>query len=121
MTMLRASWVLMTLAIAAAGLLSTTAAGAEPISYNRDIPPIFSDICFKCHGPDAAHRKGNLRLDLPESAYGKGKSGEIAIMPGKPEKSEIIRRVTTKDEDDLMPPTGEHKALKKAEVEALTR
>src|SRR5215217_1664994 len=101
MTMMRPNWVLRMLSLAAAGLVATaTAAGADPISYNRDIRPIFSDICFKCHGPDAAHRKGNLRLDLPEAAYGKGKSGEIAIVPGKPEKSEIIRRVTTKDEDD---------------------
>src|SRR3954468_22733658 len=117
MTMLRASWVLMTLAIAAAGLLSTTAAGAEPISYNRDIRPIFSDICFKCHGPDANHRKGNLRLDVPEAAYGKGKSGAIAIVPGSPDKSEIVKRISTRDDDDLMPPSGEHKALSARQID----
>ena len=122
MTMMRSRWMLRRLALAAAGLVAAAAtAGADPISYNRDVRPIFSDICFKCHGPDAAHRKGNLRLDLPEAAHGKGKSGEIAIVPGSPAKSEIIRRVTTKDEDDLMPPPGEHKALRKADVEALTR
>ena len=93
MTMMRPNWVLRTLALAAAGLGVAATAGADPISYNRDIRPIFSEICFKCHGPDAAHRKGNLRLDLPEAAYGKGKSGELAIVPGSPAKSEIIRRV----------------------------
>ncbi len=89
------------------------------IDFNRDIRPILSDNCFTCHGPDTNKRKAGLRLDEKESAFGKAESGEIAIAPGQPEKSELLRRITTEDKDDVMPPPKEHKKLKPAQVELL--
>ena len=83
---------------------------AEDIRFSRDILPLLSDTCLACHGPDEKGRKGGLRLDLQESAYGTGKSGEIAIKPGDPEHSEILRRIYSTDPDEVMPPP---KALRK--------
>ena len=104
-------------------LTAGTASAATPakIDFNRDIRPILSENCYTCHGPDAAKLKSNLRFDLKESALGKAKSGEIAVVPGAPEKSEMIRRLTTTDPDDVMPPAKEDKALKPQQVELLKR
>jgi Protein of unknown function (DUF1553)/Protein of unknown function (DUF1549)/Planctomycete cytochrome C len=74
------------------------------VDFNRDVRPVLAQHCFKCHGMDDQGRKGKLRLDLREAAIGKGKSGELAIVPGKPDASEVIKRVFSKDEDELMPP-----------------
>ncbi|MBI5773610.1 MAG: DUF1549 domain-containing protein, partial [Verrucomicrobia bacterium] len=81
------------------------------VKFNRDIRPIMSDTCFHCHGPDAKARKGGFRIDLRAEALKPAKSGEVPIVPGKPEQSEIIKRLFTKDEDDLMPPGEAHKEL----------
>ena len=75
------------------------------VQYNRDIRPIFSDTCFKCHGFDAAKRKKNLRLDTPAGAFGELKSGGAPIVRGHPEKSEAYLRITSGDEDEAMPPS----------------
>ncbi len=91
------------------------------IDFNRDIRPIFSENCYTCHGPDTNKRKAELRLDQKESAFGKAESGEVPITPGQPEKSEVIRRITTEDKDDVMPPPKEHKKLKPAQVDLLRR
>ena len=93
-------------------MLTSRASGDDPVSYNRDIRPLFSETCLKCHGPDSNHRKANLRLDVADSAYGKAKSGDIPIVPGDPEKSQLIQRITATDEDQVMPPPSEHKPLK---------
>ena len=91
------------------------------IDFNRDIRPIFSENCFTCHGPDTNKREAGLRLDEKASAFAKAESGEIPIVPGEPEKSEVIRRLTTADKDDMMPPRKEHKRPKPAQVELLRR
>jgi hypothetical protein len=93
-----------------------SALGAEQISYNRDIRPILSDKCFHCHGPDQNTRKGKFRLDIREDAVAKN-----AIVPGKPEESELIARVFTSDPDDLMPPAEAHKPLTEAQKKLLRR
>ena len=73
------------------------------IEFNRDVRPILSDRCFVCHGPDEAKVKGKLRLDSPEHAF--KKQGEDAVlMPGKPEASELWRRIVSTYEDERMPP-----------------
>src|SRR4051812_27401786 len=88
------------------GLLAAFAfwAGAAEVDFQRDVRPILSGICFKCHGPDEGARKAGLRLDVREEALKAAKSGKVAIVPGDLEKSELVRRVFTSDEDDLMPP-----------------
>ena len=104
--------------VCAAGL----ARGAEskPIDYGRDIRPILSDHCFSCHGPDEKARKANLRLDVKESAFGPAKSGAVAVVPRELVKSELIRRITTGDEDDRMPPSKKGgKPLSEKQVEVL--
>src|SRR5439155_19165741 len=73
------------------------------VDFSRDILPIFSDNCFQCHGPDEKGRKGKLRLDTKEGAF-RVKDGKIVIVPGKSATSELFRRITTQDSDDLMPP-----------------
>ncbi len=102
-------------------LMLPAAALAAPVSFNRDIRPIMSNTCFHCHGPDASHRKAKLRLDLPDQALLPGKSGALPIVPGKPEESEIIKRIFQTDEDELMPPPEEHKPLTPEQKETFRR
>ena len=73
------------------------------VEFNRDIRPIFSDTCFKCHGPDSSKRKGKLRLDTREGAFSKHED-VIPFVPGDLAKSEAWRRITATNTDDLMPP-----------------
>ncbi len=101
--------------------LAATAVARAEVKFNRDIRPIMSDTCFHCHGPDAKSRKGNLRFDIRAEALKAGKSGAIAIVPGKPEESEAIKRLFTKDEDDLMPPPEAHKTLTSAQKETFRK
>lgn len=95
-----------------------TESAVAPLDFNREIRPILSDKCFACHGPDKKHRKGKLRLDLEESAKDPKKS---AIVPGKPKESELIYRITTNDEEELMPPGDSGKSLTTKEKELLRR
>ena len=97
-------------ALAAAALAAESPLPAK-IEFNRDLRPILSDTCFHCHGPDKNARKAGLRLDIREEALKPAESGEIPIVPGQPEKSEVARRVLTDDKDDLMPPVKAHKPL----------
>jgi hypothetical protein len=110
-------------ALAGIYLAASNTMGASPakVDFNRDIRPIMSDTCFHCHGFDASSRKGGLRLDIREEALKAGKSGEVAIVPGKPEQSEIIKRIFTSDEDDVMPPKSAHKDLTPAQKELFRR
>src|SRR5438093_2148863 len=80
------------------------------VDYNRDIRPILSENCYACHGPDQNKRKAGLRLDIRTNAISELKSGDFAIVPGKPSESKLVERITNKDEDERMPPikTGKH-------------
>ena len=91
------------LAIAAAALQGSALTAAGP-DFNRDVRPILSNRCFKCHGPDEQHREAGLRLDLREAAVATLDSGERAIQPGHPEASELIARIESTDPDLVMPP-----------------
>jgi hypothetical protein len=86
-------------------------AAAEKIVFNRDIRPILSDKCFHCHGPDEKERKSGLRLDVRDAALKPAESGAVAIVPGTPQRSELIARCFTSNEDDLMPPSKMGKPL----------
>jgi hypothetical protein len=112
------------LSILAGATLSRGAATQQSqaeISYNRDIRPILSENCFTCHGPDSAARKASLRLDSFEAATAERKDSKPAIVPGKPEESESIRRIMTTDEDDMMPPVKSKKVLTSAQKDLLKR
>lgn len=106
-------------------LLAARPASAGPAStkleYNRDVRPILSENCFTCHGPDSAARKAKLRLDVFEDAIAPREGGSPAIVPGKPAASEVITRIFTTNEDDLMPPAKSHKVLKPEQKELIKR
>ena len=108
-------------AFASLTALGAAEAATDPVRFNRDIRPIMSDTCFHCHGFDAKSRKGDLRLDLREFALKAGKSGAVAIVPGKPDESEVIKRLYSKDEDDVMPAKESHKTLTDAQKELFRR
>ena len=84
---------------------------AASVNYAREIRPILSDNCFACHGPDDKARKAGLRLDTKEGAFAKLKSGGLAIVPGKPDESELIFRIESDDPDLHMPPKKSGKQL----------
>lgn len=103
------------IALAAALCFLPSRAAEAPIDFKRDIEPIFVKRCSECHGPDK--QKGGLRLDAKAEAMKGGKSGKPAIAPGKSSESEILRRVSTDDPDDVMPPKGAR--LEPSQVAAL--
>jgi len=92
----------------------------DKVDFTREIRPILANTCLLCHGPDAKGRKGDLRLDTAEGATVLH-DGKAAIVPGDPERSELLKRVTTADKDDLMPPAKTGKKLTKEQIELLRR
>ncbi len=76
---------------------------AEKVQFNRDVRPILSGNCFFCHGPDEKKREADLRLDVRESALA-DRDGVKAIVPGKPDESELLTRILSHDKDEAMPP-----------------
>jgi len=90
------------------------------IEFNRDIRPILSDKCFSCHGPDAAERKADLRLDLEGGAMA-DLGGYAAVVKGDPHASELISRVFEDDSDSIMPPPESSRTLTEEQKELLRR
>ena len=105
---------------ASAAFLLISSAMAE-VSFNRDIRPIMSDTCFRCHGPDKSTRMAGLRLDLREEALKPNKAGVAPIVPGQPDKSAIVDRVLTANPARIMPPKFSHKELTGAQKEAIRK
>ncbi len=97
------------------------AKAANTVAFNRDIRPILSDNCFACHGFDSKKRKAGLRLDLAEGAFATNKEGVVAIKAGKPEQSELWKRLLSTDKDEQMPPPESHKKLEPAQKELIRR
>ena len=91
------------------------------VDFTRQIRPLLSDRCFRCHGPDASRRKAKLRLDVREGAFKKLDGGWAVVKPGNPSKSELVRRITTDDTDDMMPPPESKLSLTAEEKALLTR
>ena len=100
-------------------LAPVTLIAAEPVRFNRDIRPIMADTCFKCHGP-AKHEAG-LRLDGRDQATKAAESGETPIVPGEPDKSELVRRIFAADESERMPPPEARKTLTAEQKDLLKR
>ncbi len=95
----------------------------DVIDYNYHIRPIFSDRCFKCHGPDANKRKAGLRLDTQEGAYAAFKDNPSmhAIVPGHPELSDAFQRLITKDTSLRMPTMSSHLTVSSHEIELIEK
>jgi Protein of unknown function (DUF1553)/Protein of unknown function (DUF1549)/Planctomycete cytochrome C/Concanavalin A-like lectin/glucanases superfamily len=94
---------------------------ARRLDFNQDVQPILASRCFSCHGPDPEMRKANLRLDLAEWAMRKRPQHPDAIVPGHPEKSELVKRIESKDPHYLMPQAarGEAKPMSAGEIATL--
>lgn len=101
---------------------TTATMRAESVDYNRDIKPILADKCYACHGPDPGQRQGGgedgLRLDLQQEALA-DHDGVVAIVPGDPESSELVRRITSSDPYEVMPPREHRKRLTDREKQLL--
>ena len=93
---------------------------AEDLRFNRDIRPILSENCFFCHGQDPKHREAKLRLDVRAEALMEHDSG-FAIVPGHPEKSEILKRLRSHNADDQMPPPESNRKVTPAQIELIHR
>jgi mono/diheme cytochrome c family protein len=107
----------------AAGLvfavMTTVAAdAADPGDLPRRVRALLSEHCFACHGPDAGHREAGLRLDTrdgPQQLI----DGRAAVVPGQPDQSEMLRRITSRDPDERMPPASTGKTLTATQIELL--
>lgn len=102
-----------------AAILMTGVIHAEEIDFNRDVRPILSKNCLACHGPDPEHREGGLHLTDEKIAKSELESGAVAIVPEKPDKSELITRIKTDDEFSLMPPPDSGHELTAQEIDIL--
>jgi len=103
---------------AATSLVSIPIIAGAPVDYSADVRPILAKNCFTCHGADEGARQADLRLDTPEGAAADLGSHQ-AIVPGKPEDSEVIRRIFADDKDDLMPPVDSRLHLRDEEKELI--
>src|SRR5688572_10152521 len=85
---------------------------ADRVDFRKQVLPILSDRCFACHGPDAKHRKGDLRLDVKADLLN-------MVTTGNPDESELIRRIETHDESEVMPPAKLKKPLTPEQIKSL--
>ena len=113
-------------AAAAPGVAPGVAPEVAPeVDFTRDVAPLLAARCYQCHGPDASSRKAGLRLDRRDAATAAPRTAATAaaarraIVPGDPDASELIARVTSADPDERMPPVDGHAALTAAEVAVL--
>src|SRR5436190_4432581 len=90
------------------------------IEFNRDVRPILSDHCFRCHGPDSTTREADLRLDVEKSLFAERKDGVI-VERGRPMSSPLYRRLVSTDPDEKMPPPKSGKELSTVQIETLRR
>jgi hypothetical protein len=107
------------LVLAAALLLTAGLCGAAEVDFSRDIQPVLAGRCFKCHGPDENTLEAGLRLDQRAAAVAELDSGERAIVPGDPDASALLQRVSEPDPDLRMPPASEGDPLTRKQIEAL--
>ncbi|MGK0188814.1 MAG: hypothetical protein ACI9R3_004628 [Verrucomicrobiales bacterium] len=103
--------------------LASASLGAEEqatsVDFDRDIRPIIAEKCTLCHGPN--EKKGGLQLSGIEFARKKLKSGNIAIVPGDPDASELVARIHSSDPDEVMPPPDKAEPLTAAEKELVRK
>ena len=102
------------------GLVAAAADDSVP-DFNRDILPLLSNNCFKCHGPDATNRVNDLRLDRQPSSVAKLESGHTAVVPGDSANSELFRRISSADPDVKMPPVDSRKTLTDEQIRLIQK
>ncbi|MDX1967672.1 MAG: c-type cytochrome domain-containing protein, partial [Planctomycetaceae bacterium] len=105
--------------------LGAVNASAEPplpekIEFNRDVRPILSDFCFQCHGPDQHARQADLRLDTLQGLLGAAEQPGV-VRAGKPADSELLKRVTSTDPEEMMPPPKASKRLSSRDIAVLEK
>ena len=98
--------------------LNSHADNDQSLNFNQDIRPILSDKCFRCHGPDATHRKADLRLDEETDAKRVRESYQV-IKPMDPKGSALVDRIVSEEPEEQMPPPESNKALTEAEKQTL--
>jgi hypothetical protein len=96
-------------------VIAAAAVGQPPVSFDREIRPILSDKCFRCHGPDANAREADMRLDV------RGAIPEHVLVPGEPEESELVRRIMSEDASERMPPPDSRLSLSAEQKRLLRR
>lgn len=106
--------------VVVAGVSTVAESADQSVSFNRDVRPILAKNCFACHGPDKGTREANLRLDSADGATAV-LDGRRAVVPGQPEKSELVARIESDDSDLLMPPFDSGHELSKNEKAMLRR
>ncbi len=94
-------------------LIASVCVADDRVRFNRDIRPILSENCYHCHGPDAAARKADLRLDTEQGAK------DYAIIEGDAEASEVFARIAADDPDEVMPPLDSERSLTKQQIELI--
>ncbi len=114
----RVAW-LLPLLVAVGGAVGAEEPGT--IDFSRDIRPLLSQHCFACHGPDAASREADLRLDRADTAFAELASGATAVVPGQPERSELLVRITSDDPDQRMPPAATGHTLSEVQIDNVRR
>ncbi|MEK6262854.1 MAG: PSD1 and planctomycete cytochrome C domain-containing protein [Planctomycetota bacterium] len=100
--------------------LANPVLAAEPVQFSRDVLPVLSANCFACHGPDEHERQAGLRLDVEAEAK-KPRDDGSPLVPGSPDKSTLITRLTSTDPDVVMPPPKANRQLKPEQIETLRR
>jgi len=105
--------------VSSANAFAAEADTSAALDFNRDVRPILSQHCFKCHGPDDKTREAELRFDVREAALAETASGVRPIVPGKPDESELVRRIDSHDGETLMPPASANKPLSDAQKQIL--
>lgn len=98
---------------------TSSADDPQPVDFNKQVRPILSNACYKCHGPDEEQREAGLRLDVREEALAPAESGKPAIVPGEPEKSPLVARVHSTKKGIQMPPPESNKTLSDTDKETL--
>jgi hypothetical protein len=115
--------VLLLITLLATTALATAQAAddAATIHFNRDIRPILAENCYHCHGPDPGSRKAKLRFDREDGFFAKHGDDDPTVVKGKPEDSELYKRITTTSADDVMPPPKEKKVLTAEQKDLIKR
>ena len=96
-------------------------ASAQTLRFNKDVRPILSSACYRCHGFDAKTREANLRLDAAEGAFQVRDSGKAAIAPGNLTDSLVWERIVSTDPDLVMPPPSSNRQLTEEEKKTISQ